>query len=97
MLFAGTSSIPIINRQRLIRALRDGPHPCWNFANVRHCALPIARGIDSKFRLGLGIRDQMRIFGVWMPYVGYSRFYGCWGWKVTPTMVADALDAAPYR
>lgn len=86
-----------LNRSMLIDALRNQRHPCWNFHDGRCCALPISRSIDPKFRFGLGILDQIRIFGIFAPLVGYSLFYGKSTRSVTPFDVADALEAAPYR
>jgi hypothetical protein len=84
---------PLARRRRLIEALRR-PIPNWDFADARRCAMPIAKKLFGKGwrkNLAISVGQGIRIFGVFAP-VGYSRYYGCPTRKVTPLMVADALE-----
>ncbi len=100
MPFDIATETPAIRRARLIEALRNDTEWEWNFCNTAGCAIGMARhlGLEGpNLCENLGLSDQQfeDIFGL-LPFKcwinDWSPFYRMPRTKVTPAMVADALE-----
>lgn len=105
MPFDGTISTHALNRARLIEALRNDKEWKWNFCKSSGCAIGMAATIWSEVRdtkdsrviplanlLGINLDKALDVFGFVTNTFEYSEFYKTTRDKVTPTMVADALE-----
>jgi hypothetical protein len=86
----------VANRARLVHALRKPLGFSWNFADAGCCAFAVMRKLEIPCRYeAIGLPRELggEYFGfrAW-----YSPLYGYDLKDVTPAMVADKLEAAPW-
>jgi hypothetical protein len=82
------------NRAKLVKAIREYEGE-WDFSRYETCAIGIAQ------RLGLGDAGRiLKAIGLSVIYTDFFLFAAPYGVRyheeVTPEMVADALEAAPF-